>query len=607
MRRFQTDPRCWVAILSLLAASQGITLTAADTIVFAELHWTPGLIEQAEDCAHRIGQPSAVNVHYLVAQGTLDTMMWGLISKKVFTVSKALDGTGHRLKAPRVQAEPSSGKAADPENPEDPAGLVEAAARWAAEARPSGRFARNDVRSFFAGAGRSTSAGADLTPWACGACTFLNKPSGVSGDRVLGASSCSVCGTPRARPVAKAAAAGGPQKRVVAGTMNYTVSAHTGRIHLHGADGTPLNCNITPDEVRIGRFDALPAALRANEEQLAAELQHFVRCWDGLRVGPCWRRDHAQRAHPSVQAIDQRQLENVTIAEATVDAAKAAQQRQRQQRPTPAKVGGTASTLCNTPRPPTVTPVRTPVKRHAEETPSVGDARRAVVAAIRRVGRQGVEPAPPPAAAAVATAPVPDGTCWGCRKAMPPLPWERREDGSSAGKEQFCSHDCWTAYSVKIGRDVRRRLLELEKGVCQLCGFDTRKLYESLRALEGEGDTDARRELLAGTPFARLPLAAFTKLVKGPVAAGSLWQADHILAVCEGVGECDLENYRPCAPSATRVRRPSSPRASGRWSWRWRHKGRRTYGLSLEGNDGWPTPLLAGCGGGGGANGRPYD
>ena len=46
VHRFQTNALVKVAVLSILAASQGITLTAASTVVFAELHWTPGLIEQ---------------------------------------------------------------------------------------------------------------------------------------------------------------------------------------------------------------------------------------------------------------------------------------------------------------------------------------------------------------------------------------------------------------------------------------------------------------------------------------------------------------------------------------------------------------------------------
>lgn len=44
VRRFQNDPKCLVAILSLTASSQGITLTAASCVVFAEMNWTPGIM-----------------------------------------------------------------------------------------------------------------------------------------------------------------------------------------------------------------------------------------------------------------------------------------------------------------------------------------------------------------------------------------------------------------------------------------------------------------------------------------------------------------------------------------------------------------------------------
>lgn len=52
-------------------------------MVFAELHYTPGVIIQAEDRAHRIGQTLPVNVHYLIARGTVDEILWGMIRRKV--------------------------------------------------------------------------------------------------------------------------------------------------------------------------------------------------------------------------------------------------------------------------------------------------------------------------------------------------------------------------------------------------------------------------------------------------------------------------------------------------------------------------------------------
>lgn len=55
VRKFQTNPNIMVGVLSLTASSQGITLTAASTVVFAEMNWTPGIMVQAEDRVHRIG------------------------------------------------------------------------------------------------------------------------------------------------------------------------------------------------------------------------------------------------------------------------------------------------------------------------------------------------------------------------------------------------------------------------------------------------------------------------------------------------------------------------------------------------------------------------
>ena len=60
-----------------------MTFTAATHVVFAELYWDPGHLKQAEDRAHRIGQCSSVNIHYLIANGTLDTLMWGMLNRKV--------------------------------------------------------------------------------------------------------------------------------------------------------------------------------------------------------------------------------------------------------------------------------------------------------------------------------------------------------------------------------------------------------------------------------------------------------------------------------------------------------------------------------------------
>ena len=89
---FQTNESVRVAILSIRAAGVGLTLTAASTVVFAEMTWTPGEIIQAEDRAHRIGQASSVNVYFLHIKKSIDDVIWSSLQSKLDNLGQTLDG-----------------------------------------------------------------------------------------------------------------------------------------------------------------------------------------------------------------------------------------------------------------------------------------------------------------------------------------------------------------------------------------------------------------------------------------------------------------------------------------------------------------------------------
>ncbi|MEM3793985.1 MAG: DEAD/DEAH box helicase [Candidatus Bathyarchaeia archaeon] len=70
-------------IATILAAGEGITLTRASTVVFAEYEWTPAKMIQAESRAHRMGQKNTVMSYWFALEGSIDQMFIAKILEKL--------------------------------------------------------------------------------------------------------------------------------------------------------------------------------------------------------------------------------------------------------------------------------------------------------------------------------------------------------------------------------------------------------------------------------------------------------------------------------------------------------------------------------------------
>ena len=96
------------------------------------------------------------------------------------------------------------------------------------------------------------------------------------------------------------------------------------------------------------------------------------------------------------------------------------------------------------------------------------------------------------------------------------------------GRRTFCSDWCVTEWRLRSDPGfLRERVFERDRGICALCGSNTVEAWNRLRRLRGP-----RR------------LAALAGWGLRGMSRSSLWDADHIVPVCQGGGECDLENIR---------------------------------------------------------------
>ncbi|MEV5356044.1 DEAD/DEAH box helicase [Streptomyces sp. NPDC052693] len=81
VQRFQ-DGEVPVFLLSLKAAGTGLNLTRAEHVVHYDRWWNPAVEAQATDRAYRIGQTRPVQVHRIIAEGTVEDRIAELLTRK---------------------------------------------------------------------------------------------------------------------------------------------------------------------------------------------------------------------------------------------------------------------------------------------------------------------------------------------------------------------------------------------------------------------------------------------------------------------------------------------------------------------------------------------
>ncbi len=92
VERFQNDPSCKVIIGTLGAMGTGLTLTAAQNVIFLDEPWTRAVRDQAEDRAHRIGTKGTVNVTFLCCKNTIDERIHTIVERKGQVSDAIIDG-----------------------------------------------------------------------------------------------------------------------------------------------------------------------------------------------------------------------------------------------------------------------------------------------------------------------------------------------------------------------------------------------------------------------------------------------------------------------------------------------------------------------------------
>lgn len=91
--RFQTDPKVQFLIGTWQVMGEGLTLTAASHVIFADLFWTPGAHQQCESRAYgRMSDLHPIDSYYVITENTIEEWIQELLAAKLNIIEQLVEG-----------------------------------------------------------------------------------------------------------------------------------------------------------------------------------------------------------------------------------------------------------------------------------------------------------------------------------------------------------------------------------------------------------------------------------------------------------------------------------------------------------------------------------
>lgn len=100
--RFMTSPGCKVLCGTIGAMGVGLTLTAANTVIFLDEPWNRATKDQCEDRIHRIGTKSSPNIITIMCKDTIDERINNIVYRKGKMSDIIVDKEEDILKDPKL-------------------------------------------------------------------------------------------------------------------------------------------------------------------------------------------------------------------------------------------------------------------------------------------------------------------------------------------------------------------------------------------------------------------------------------------------------------------------------------------------------------------------